>query len=78
MDDPLLCLVPLLMSGERVPALPCPFCASTKLAMTAHTDDFMNTWKRTNYYVSCEACGTRGPIAETDERAVAFWNTRNT
>lgn len=48
---------------------PCPFCGS-KDVFAVPTDAF---W---GHVVSCNNCGASGPMASTEEEAIAGWNDR--
>ena len=49
--------------------LPCPFCASddVRIAVTMH-----ESW----YYGECESCGGRTDYYDSQDEAIAAWNTR--
>lgn len=56
--------------------LPCPFCRSTTLSVGKPPGGAFPILDRP--YVSCTACGARGPLARSDanREAIANWNRR--
>lgn len=56
--------------------LPCPFCRSTMLSVGRPPGGAFPILDRP--YVSCTACGARGPLARSDanREAIANWNRR--
>lgn len=56
--------------------LPCPFCCSTMLSVGKPPGGAFPILDRP--YVSCTACGARGPLARSDanREAIANWNRR--
>lgn len=53
--------------ASEIKLKPCPFCGSQETGVYYDTG---------RHYVSCE-CGARGPSADTDEVAIAYWNRRS-
>lgn len=52
------------MSDE---ARPCPFCGSTEVVMYGGA-----SW----CYMLCKGCEAAGPLAQTAEEALRWWNER--
>ena len=44
---------------------PCPFCKCVNVTMVYDT---------INYYVKCDGCGARGPIAQWQWQAAQYWD----
>lgn len=53
--------------------IPCGHCGSTKLKLLTVECDGV-----TQHYMVCLTCRACGPDAETEEKAIALWNTRVT
>ncbi len=63
----------LVQGGEVDPTAGlehCPFCESGMLPIRSHDE--------VGPAVVCQGCGAVGPIARTDDEAVALWNARST
>jgi hypothetical protein len=69
MTDILTRLAALTQMGDDNPS-PCPFCA------TAPCKDPQNTYMTNKKKVWCMYCDAEGPEHDTEQGAVALWNTR--
>lgn len=61
------------MSGSRFER--CPFCLSEDI-QTATDYYIYGAFKNEYIFACCPDCGARGPMAQTEEEAVRFWNDR--
>ncbi len=53
---------------------PCPFCDSMKDASVSRYEPFPAVGIDLEYYCLCPGCGTKGPVASTDQGAIEKWN----
>lgn len=53
--------------GPRDDVLPCPSCGSDRTWTTG-------SFRPLGIYVKCKACGFSGPMAQSREVAVDWWN----
>jgi hypothetical protein len=49
---------------------PCPFCESENVCLEADHNYYGSDW-----WVTCDDCGCRGPKRDTAEQATDAWNT---
>ena len=59
----------------------CPFCGSTKMNFGTSSEICIvgpphHFDTETRWYVSCDQCGTHGPIADSLETAKVLWNNQ--
>ena len=65
--------------GARYSLACCPFCGdATYLLLETAADhaDVIDDGVHPCYWVSCETCGTMGPVETCEAAAVALWNDR--
>ena len=58
--------IEMVEEEKRSAIAPCPFCGG----VAKHTFGMNEHW------VSCTGCGTSGPMADTKQKALDVWNTR--
>ena len=51
----------------------CPFCLNNK---ELESDNDRDNFGFLHWFIKCDKCGMRGPIAFTEEEAVLYWNDR--
>jgi Lar family restriction alleviation protein len=57
----------------------CPHCdeASSEKIEMSHDSRGTGDGIETYYYVECLSCGSRGPTADSEARALVLWNVRH-
>ena len=60
---------------KREQAKPCPFCTSDDVG-TATDIARGEHYCKEYWFAYCSDCGSRGPMADTEEEAVRYWNDR--
>lgn len=62
---------------DACPLRPCPFCGSKDYPPEVYdAREREGSLRQDRFWVECTYDGTRGPRAETSEKAVAQWNER--
>jgi Lar family restriction alleviation protein len=51
----------------------CPFCLSSKVAVTG---DLSAARPFEGFAMACDSCGAQGPVFSTEPRAIEAWNMR--
>ena len=54
----------------------CPFCTSDEIGTATDYATFCEHYRREYWFAYCPDCGARGPMADTEQEAVEYWNDR--